>query len=707
MAITGGIFLRVSKALIFLSIPALCVGGDAISPQIPSVESFVPSNGVFELPPIVHIVVDNEYASHGSPSLLDFAKVFQTDLEEAIPYVTNTTISLSPLDPDPTSDIPTIYLTINSSAQFTLYNGQPTDEGYQFEVTPDTYRITALAPIGVWWGTRTFLQQAAVDLAQGAKTVSFPAGQGVDSPGWEVRGFMLDAGRHWFEASFLGDLCIYASFFKLNELHLHASDNLWNPAFLYGEGNEGWEKLYAAFRFQPPAGSALDGLVPRKNESWTKQEFLDLQQTCASHGVTIIPEVDTPGHSLVITQWKPELMESGQPDHLNLSYPETIPTIKSIWDEFLPWFSAAEVSIGADEYDASLANDYISFVNEMSTYIGAQFNKSIRIWGTNEPSTTMSVSENITIQHWDFPGDDIPVQLLSQGYRVINSEQTFLYLDGKTSEDNQFPQQLSEDLLWSGAPGGKGWAPNIFSATDPTNNTTPDAPNLRGAIFALWNDWGNNATTALEIYYQLAKSVALFSEKAWAGSDVRATALTRDQFDTVYPALTAAAPGQNLNRVVKPKYGNVVYEFPGTYSTLSTEITSVGPPYTLSFSVKPDPRSPDTGLLFSGIDSKLHVANLTFEATGQLYALGYVLPTDKYTSVSIRATREYTYAVIDGDETNPRYWYTLMDIWGDYMALGNMSFAAPSHNIGGSGFSGEIRDIKLTLEGKQVAAILR
>ncbi|PIL31254.1 hypothetical protein GSI_05952 [Ganoderma sinense ZZ0214-1] len=661
--------VELRKALSFLLILSTCVSGAQLRPQIPSLASFTPSDGVFELPSIVQIAVDSEYANQGSPSLLDFARTFQADLKEVVPYVTLAPISLSTSDPEHFAPVPTIYLTLDPSAQFNLYNGRPTEEGYRFQVTHNSYVIAGAAPVGVWWGTRTLLQQAALSLAQGAKTVSFSAGQGFDSPGWE-----------------------------LNEMHLHASDNLWNPAFLYGEGNEGWKHLYAAFRFRPPAGSALEGLVPRKNESWAKREFLEMQATCAGHGVTVIPEIDTPGHSLVINQWKPELMEAGAPDHLNLSYPETIPTIKSIWDEFLPWFSATEVSIGADEYDAALANDYISFVNEMSTYIGLKSNKSIRIWGTNEPSQTMSVSKDITIQHWDFPGDDIPVQLLSKGYRVINSEQAFLYLDGKTSEAGQFPQQLDEDLLWSGAPGGRGWAPNVFSRTDATNNTSPDAANLRGAIFALWNDWGNNATTALEIYYQLARSVALFGEKVWAGSDVRATALARDQFDAAYPALNAAAPGQNLNRVVKPHHGNIIYEFPGAHRSLRTNVSSVGPPYTLEFSVKPDPGSPSAGLLFAGVDSRLHVANLTFEATGQLYPLGYILPADRFTSVAVRATREYTYAIIDGDEANPRYWYTLMDIWGDYMALGNMSFAAPSQSVGGGGFGGEIRDIRLTID---------
>ncbi|KAI0778918.1 glycoside hydrolase [Trametes elegans] len=690
--------------VVFL-ISAICRSafGSTLRPQIPSVASFVPSNGSFQLSSTVQIVVDSKHATRGSPSLLGFASTFRRDLRDIVPLVGLAPVLLSPVVPDSSLQIPTIYLTLNTTLRHTLYNGKPTDEGYDIHITKDTYTIVGSAPLGVWWGTRTLLQQAAVQLAQGEGSVSFPAGALSDSPGWEVRGFMLDAGRHWFEASFLSDLCIYASFFKLNELHLHASDNLWNPAFLYGEGNEGWKHLYAAFRFQPPLGSLLEGLVPRKNESWTRGDFLTMQNTCAQHGVTIIPEVDTPGHSLVINQWKPQLMEAGAPDHLNLSHPETIPTIKSIWETFLPWFSAPEVSIGADEYDAALADDYISFVNDMSSYISSKSGKAIRIWGTNEPSTTLSVSTDITIQHWNFPGDTVPAQLLVQGYRVINSEQAFLYLDGKTSDEGQFPQTLDEDLLWAGAPGAAGWAPNVFSRTDAANNTRADAPGLRGALFALWNDWGNNATTALEAYYQLARSVALFAEKTWAGSDAALRGasglppLTRAQFDVIYPALNAAAPGQNLNRVVKPAYGNVVYEFPGPLTSLRTQVPSVGPPYTLSFSVKPDTRSPDTGLLFSGIDSKLHVANLTFEATGQLYALGYVLPTARFTSVSIHATREYTYAVIDGDEANPRSWSTLMDIWGEYIELGNMSFAAPSQHVGGDGFGGTIKDVKLTL----------
>lgn len=436
--------------------------------------------------------------------------------------------------------------------------------------------------------------------------------------------------------------------------------------------------------------------MPRVNESWSQSDFASFQETCANHGVTVIPEIDTPGHSLAITQWKPELMLSGQPDLLNLSYPDTIPTIKSIWEEFLPWFSSAEVSIGADEYDASLGDAYVSFVNEMSAFMHTEAGRSIRIWGTNEPSN-YTISQNITIQHWDFPDADIPVQLLEAGYRVINSEQAFLYLDGKYSDGNVYPYSLDLDSMFAGAPDGGGWAPNIFSATDASNNTAPDARGLRGAIMALWNDWGNNATTMLEDYYQLAQSLAVLGEKTWAGSGVRDTELTRAQFEDIYPVMNKAAPGQNLNRDVHPAYGDVVYAYPAPRSSFVTPYASVGPPYTLKFSVKPNADAPNTGILFAGEDCKLHVANLTFEATGQLFPLGYVLPADTYTSVEIYATTTYTCAIVNGDVDDPRCWTTDMNIWAEYMEVANMSFAAPSKQIGGEGFSGSIIDVTLVL----------
>lgn len=126
-------------------------------------------------------------------------------------------------------------------------------------------------------------------------------------------------------------------------------------------------------------------------------------------------------------------------------------------------------------------------------------------------------------------------------------------------------------------------------------------------------------------------------------------------------------------------------------SYITTPIGSMGPPYTLSFTVNPSSLS---GVLFSGTDSVLLANDLTWNVTGQLYSLNYSLPLHKATKVKIQATREFTYAYI-GQEKTPRYWYTVLDIWGDYMQTANMSFAAPIQKIG-AGFKGTISNVQLS-----------
>ncbi|KAJ7695494.1 glycoside hydrolase [Mycena rosella] len=695
---------------LFLAVTSIALlRATALQLQIPSVASFVGFDGPsFVLSSSTQIVVDSAFQTSGSPSLLSYAQTFRDDLISLTGFTSISEVMTGSIkDSDPTRT--TIFMTLGA-ANHTYFNGVATGEGYDFSISSQAYIIKGSGAIGAWWGTRTLLQQAAMITAGSGSggTISIAAGSGSDTPGWEVRGFMIDAARHWFKPSFLADMCIYASFFKIESLHLHSSDNLWDQNIIFGPD---WRQLYSAFRFQPSAGSPIADIILLPNETWSREDFTALQSTCSAHGVTIVPEVDTPGHSLAIAKWKPELILENDPEHLNLSHPDTIPTIKAIWDEILPWFTASEVSIGADEYDSSLADDYISFVNEMAAYIFGKSGKSIRVWGTNEPSDTLSIFTNVTIQHWDFPGDSIPVQLMQRGYRVINSEQEFLYLDGKTSDAGQFPVELDQSLMWGGAPDGGGWAPNIFTQNDPSNNTTPENPLLRGAIFPIWNDWGNNATTPLEIYYQLARSIAVFAEKVWAGSGVRNTALTQDQFNSIYETLNAAAPGQNLNRAVPAQPNNIIFQYPTVAEPHMTAFDSVGPPYTLTFTVKPSNATGigvpllngtsmlvpfDGGVIFAGTDSTLHAQSLAFEdpTTGIRYPLNYTLPADVYTTVEIRATREYTYATIDGAV----YWWTTnLDIWGEYMKLANMSFAAPSHFIRAEGFDGELHNVSLVL----------
>ena len=143
------------------------------------------------------------------------------------------------------------------------------------------------------------------------------------------------------------------SFFKQNTFHVHLSDNLNNNVDIYSR--ERSLELYAAFRLLSDDPS-VDGLNKRANESYTRDIFDDIQTKCAARGVTILPEIESPGHALVITQWKPELGLSSDLSLLNITHPDTIPTMKTIWKTFLPWFQSKTICIGADEYqDDSLS----------------------------------------------------------------------------------------------------------------------------------------------------------------------------------------------------------------------------------------------------------------------------------------------------------------------------------------------------------------
>lgn len=134
--------------------------------------------------------------------------------------------------------------------------------------------------------------------------------------------------------------------------HFHLSDNLYNnPNYTYEQQME----LYARFRLWSD-DPRVQGLNKYANESYTREDFEYIQSSCAARGVTVIPEIESPGHALVISQWRQELGLQDSLDQLNISYPDTIPTVKAIWDVFTPWFKSKVLEIGADEYsDESLS----------------------------------------------------------------------------------------------------------------------------------------------------------------------------------------------------------------------------------------------------------------------------------------------------------------------------------------------------------------
>lgn len=520
-------------------------------------------------------------------------------------------------------------------------------------------------------------------------------------------------------------MCSYLSYFKQNTFHLHLSDNLYNNVDLYTF--EQSMELYAAFR--PNSDDpAVEGLSKRSNESYYRRDFDMMQTSCAARGVTIIPELESPGHALVITQWKPELGLENL-SLLNISHPGTISTVQTIWSAFLPWFHSKTVHIGADEYESDLVADYTSFVNTMNDYIDSTSGKAMRIWGTFPPNaSTTNVNKSVSIQHWEFFEANPYYDFILNDYDVLNSDDSF-YIVAKWS--GSYPQDFNLTRIFEGNPAGGAWAPYIFDTKNETNNPERENPNVLGSVVALWNDYGPNATSFIEAYYSMRDGLPPLGDKQWGGD------LSRAEYDAIFETLVAAAPAQNLDRKIPSKSTTILeysfatgansstildlsgngYDglnngceiFNGTLfladnCSISTPLGSKGFNYTLSFTYRPISSSP--GTLFSGPESSLNlgngsISNITLITSGNAYSLNYTLPVGVWSDVSLIGRGSRTFLSVESVSTGINTTATgeveftaLLGVNGESFVWDRpMAILAPVERIGG--VAGELKAVKL------------
>ncbi|KXS96506.1 hypothetical protein AC578_6311 [Pseudocercospora eumusae] len=703
---------------VVLSIFLLASSVSATLLGVPTVP-FTGTGSHLDLKDVKTIVVDT---AHGSakdtngqtlipPTLDEFAKTFADDWSNIV----GSKVSLKH---DTIGSHGTIFLTIGNHTDFKDAAGRWTSEAYSLDVSSDGIKIVGASPLGVWWGTRSVLQQAA--LHDGVIEI----GSGIDSPGWGTRGVMFDGGRHYYPPDFIIEMCNWMSFYKQNIFHLHLSDNLYNNVKIYSRERQ--LSLYARFRLWSE-DEAVKGLNKHQNESYTRSDFDHMQSCCAARGVTIIPEIEAPGHALVFSQFNESLGLGDDLSLLNLTNPHSTEFMKTIWRTFLPWFQSKVVHIGADEYvddslgKTALAEVYNDFVNEINKYITGISGKEVRIWGTFPPQKnyTNNIDTAVSIQHWEFFEDNPYYDYIKNGYRVVNSDD-HNYIVQKYS--TSYPQQLNHTLIFHGNPAGGAFAPYIFDPNNATNNPPKDNPFVLGHLAAQWNDYGANTSTYLEAYHPWRAHLPALADKQWGGE------ITEDQYNQIYGTLQSSAPAQNLDRRVKSKTrtilsynfadvkGNTVKDQSGnSYDaktdckassdgalhiadgcTLMTPLTSKGGEYTLSFKVKQTSKVP--GPILTGPDSELRSGNGTSEkvmmvSAGNAFALNYSLPVGEWVDAALVARGNQTFFRV-GPQKEQEF-LAIVGVNGERFAWAPISVVAPIQTMGGGEWEGDVKDVEL------------
>lgn len=399
-------------------------------------------------------------------------------------------------------------------------------EGYLMDIS-DKIVVTSETQTGAYWATRTILQA----LKQSDFT-TIPQGITRDYPMYEVRGFILDVGRKTFTMDYLEQVVKEMSWYKMNDFQVHVNDNL-----IGLENKEDPMTAYSAFRLENDTikkggilrdaqGNPLtvnDQVLEYEQDLtstdlwYTKDEFRDFIQESRELGVNIVPEIDTPAHSLALTKVLPELRHgtSGrQNDHLDLvdSYEQCLTFVQTIFGEYMqednPVFDEETiVHIGADEYNAS-STAYRKFVNDMIDYVEGTERK-VRVWGSFTAAAEGEDinAEGVQINLWNFGYANMD-QMYEDGFDLINCNDGNYYI---VPNAGYYYDYLNDGTMYNLA------INSIGGVTIPAGDDQ-----MVGGAFAVWNDmtdYLDNGVSEYDVYDRIS-NMSLFAAKLWGKGDL-------------------------------------------------------------------------------------------------------------------------------------------------------------------------------------------
>ena len=327
------------------------------------------------------------------------------------------------------------------------------NEGYRLLVEADAVTITAATKTGVIRAAQTLMQ-----LAQATDGTAIPAVSITDYPAFKLRGYMHDVGRSFISFDELKHEIDLLSRFKVNVFHWHLTDN-------------------QAFRFESkvfPQLNKASAMTRFAGQYYTQAQCTELEAYAAERGITIIPEIDMPGHSQTFTATMGYTMSSS----------EGRAALKQLLSELATAFPRAPyIHMGADE-----AGTTAEFVNEMSKYIKETLGRCCIVW--NPISGVSITASNLPYidmtEMWSTAGKKISgLPNIDCRYNYVNHFDVFADLVGIYKSNIYYAQQGSSELA--------------------------------GAITALWNDRKMPTETDIVRQNNLYANVLATAERGWIG----------------------------------------------------------------------------------------------------------------------------------------------------------------------------------------------
>lgn len=309
--------------------------------------------------------------------------------------------------------------------------GGAAGEAYRLMVTADHVTLTAAAERGVLAGVSTLAQLTALAVTAPAAEPSapvpvLPAVVIDDAPRFAWRGLSLDVARHFFTAEQVVEVLGLMFDLRLNVLHLHLTDD------------QGW-RLDLASRpelTRLSSGSAVGG---GPGGYFTAEDYARIQEAAGRRGITVVPEIDVPGHTNAALHALPELTRSGvAPDvytgtgvgfsRLDATLPATATFLRDVLAEVGAMTVGPWVHIGGDEPPEMDRAEYAGLVEAAAGEVVAA-GKAVVAW---QEAARANLPPGSVVQLWkeDEPTEDV-VAAVRAGARLLLSPASRVYLDMK------------------------------------------------------------------------------------------------------------------------------------------------------------------------------------------------------------------------------------------------------------------------------------
>jgi hexosaminidase len=345
-------------------------------------------------------------------------------LADNLKSITNLALPVSGGNPGEGS----IYLTLKGGSQ------QLGEEGYLITTSQEQLKVTANKPAGLFHGLQT-VRQLIADKNEKSNPDEWEIATGTitDYPEYVWRGSMLDVARHFFSVEDVKRYIDLISYYKLNIMHLHLSDDQgWRIEI------KSWPNL-TAIGGQSQVGGGKGGF-------YTQEQYKDIVAYAQSRYITIVPEIDLPSHINAALASYPELNAgppikreagekvrpiAGQPytgievgfSTLNLKKEATFRFVNDVIREISAITPGPYFHIGGDEAAVTKKPDYIAFINRFKEIVNANGKKMIG-W---EEIAQADLDSTVIAQHWH--SEEHAKAAAEKGAKLIFSPARKVYLD--------------------------------------------------------------------------------------------------------------------------------------------------------------------------------------------------------------------------------------------------------------------------------------